>query len=84
MNRHRIIATIATVALVLAACGDDDDSSGAATTAAGSASATTAAAPADGGSITLVTYESWPDSMAEVLAQFTSQTGIDVKVVEGR
>ncbi len=80
MNRHRTIATIAAVAVLLAACGDDD-SAAPATTAATSAAATTAPA-AGGGSVTLVTYESWPDSMADVLAQFTSQTGIDVEVVK--
>jgi thiamine transport system substrate-binding protein len=32
--------------------------------------------------VTLVTYESWPDTIDKVLAEFTTQTGIDVKVVK--
>src|SRR4029078_11071656 len=37
---------------------------------------------ASAGSVTLVTYESWPDTLDEVLAAFTTQTGIDVEGVK--
>jgi thiamine transport system substrate-binding protein len=81
-------ATIATVvALVAAACGSDDDSS--ATTQAPPSSetgtsepSTTDAAPTQ--TITLVTYDSFPDadtSLNDALADFTADTGIDVEIL---
>ena len=81
MNRRLTIATAVTVALLLGACTDDDDAA-TSTSSPTSAAATTAAAAGGGDSITLVTYESWPESMDEVLAEFTSQTGIGVEVVK--
>jgi len=83
VNRRLAIATAVTVALLLGACGDDDSSGTATTTPASAAGAAPTTAPAaSAGSVTLVTYESWPDTLDEVLAEFTTQTGIDVKVVK--
>ena len=83
MNRHRIIATVAAVSLLVGACTDDDDAATTTTSIGATGTAETTAAAADGGgSITLVTYESWPESMDEVLAEFTSETGIGVEVVK--
>jgi ABC-type glycerol-3-phosphate transport system substrate-binding protein len=84
LDRRLIGAATVTVALLLAACGDDDTSTSS-TTAAATATTTASSAPstppATKGSITLVTYESWPDTMDAVLGKFTAQTGIGVKVV---
>ena len=83
MNRRLTIATAVTVALVLGACSDDDGSSGTTTTVATSGAASAATSPAaEGGSVTLVAYESWPDTLDGVLGEFTSATGVDVEVVK--
>jgi thiamine transport system substrate-binding protein len=78
----RLLAAVATIAVLLAACGDDDASpaSGAATTTAGAA--TTGTAVARTGTITLVTYDSWADDLGKVLAEFTARSGFGVKVLK--
>ncbi len=67
----RSIAALATaVGLVAAACGSDD------------AASTTSAPIAD--SVTLVTYDSFPEadtSLNDALADFTAETGIDVEIL---
>lgn len=76
-------ATIATVvALVASACGSDDDASP--TTASPSPSDTAATEAAAGETITLVTYDSFPEadtSLSDALAGFTSDTGIEVEIL---
>ena len=72
-NSLRRVATIATAAgLVAAACGSDD-----------AASTTDTTAPvAD--SVTLVTYDSFPEadtSLNDALADFSTETGIDVEIL---
>jgi thiamine transport system substrate-binding protein len=59
-------------ALGLAACGSDDDGS------------TTSAAPATSDTVTLVTYDSFPEadtSLNDALAEFSADTGIDVEIL---
>ncbi len=70
-------AAIVTVALV--ACGSDDD--GAAGSATTSPAITT---PAPAETITLVTYDSFPEadtSLNDALAAFSAETGIDVEIL---
>ncbi len=70
---RRIGAVATTVALVAAACGSDDD---------GASTSTDVAATAD--SITLVTYDSFPESdtsLNDALAEFSADTGIDVEIL---
>ena len=72
-NSLRRVATIATAAgLVAAACGSDD-----------AASTTDTTAPvAD--SVTLVTYDSFPEadtSLNDALADFSTETGIDIEIL---
>ena len=70
---RRMGAVATTVALVAAACASDDD---------GASTATDAAPAAD--TVTLVTYDSFPDadtSLNDALAAFTAGTGISVEIL---
>jgi thiamine transport system substrate-binding protein len=67
-----------TIALVAAACGSDDDSTTATTTDTSSADTSSA------DTITLVTYDSFPEgdtSLNDALAEFSAETGIDVEIL---
>ena len=87
--KHRLVAVALAVSLVAGACGDDDDTTTADTTTADTGTSAPGASPApsaDGtvaaaGSITLVTYDSWPDALDPVLEQFTAESGIGVDVL---
>jgi thiamine transport system substrate-binding protein len=72
-HRSRVVGAMAVVtALGLAACGSDDDGS------------TTSAAPATSDTVTLVTYDSFPEadtSLNDALAEFSADTGIDVEIL---
>ncbi len=91
-GRRTLTAALVALAVVVASCGDDDDTTAptataaapatGATTPAGSDAPGTSAAPAANGSITLVTYDSWADALDKVLADFTTQTGVGVKVLK--
>jgi thiamine transport system substrate-binding protein len=74
----------------LAACGSDDSTSDApstttaASTTAGSTESDDTTAPT--GSVTLVTYDSFPQSdtsLNDALAEFSAQSGIDVEILVG-
>ncbi|MCE1178130.1 MAG: thiamine ABC transporter substrate-binding protein [Micrococcales bacterium] len=81
MSKH-LVATAAalTTTLAVAACsvggGSGDGSSSAST---GAASESGSASPTTGGEIALVTHDSW-NADKELLAAFTKQTGVTVKV----
>ncbi len=80
----RAVAGLAlAVALGGVACGSDDDSASIPTETGGAWASGPAVAP-DGGSVTLVTYDSFPEadtSLNDALAEFTADTGIDVDVL---
>lgn len=83
----RILAPVVGLALLAAACGSDDPVSETAPESEPAAE-TTVEAPADTAgsvdSITLVTYDSFPDSgtsLNEALDAFTAETGIDVEIL---
>jgi thiamine transport system substrate-binding protein len=79
VNRMRtLLATTTVLAAVLAACGDDDNTTSG--TTAGTAPAPTVAAK--NGTITLVTYDAWPEEINKVFADFTAQTGYGVKFLK--
>jgi thiamine transport system substrate-binding protein len=85
VNRLRtLLASTTVLAAVLAACGGDDDTtSGTAAPPAGSSG--TAPAPtaaAKNGTVTLVTYDAWPEDIDKVFADFTAQTGYGVKFLK--
>ena len=72
---RRIVVVATTVVVVAAACGNDDDAA---------SSSTDVAATAD--SITLVTYDSFPEadtSLNDALAEFSADTGVDVEILVG-
>jgi thiamine transport system substrate-binding protein len=66
-------ARVAVLAIAFAGCANGDDG---ATTSIG--------APATGGTVTLVTYDSFPEadtSLNDALAEFGAETGIDVQIL---
>ena len=76
---NRLIAGLAVICVGFAGCGDSDD----ATSTTNSAPAASAEAGTTR-SITLVTYDSFPESgtsLNDALAAFTAETGIDVDVL---
>lgn len=73
--KHRLAALTVAVSLAVVACGDDDDA--AVTEPTGSSEVV----GAPDATITLVTYDSWPDALDAVLDRFTGDTGIDVEVL---
>jgi thiamine transport system substrate-binding protein len=80
------IAVALTTALVLAACGSDDATTGTIddTVAVGAPPTAPADTVATTDTVTLVTYESFPEadtSLNAALASFTQTTGIDVEVL---
>jgi thiamine transport system substrate-binding protein len=74
---RRALAAVAVLAVVVAACASDDDDAGTSTEApAGNAD--------DSVTVTLVTYDSFPDagtSLNDALAEFSAETGIDVEIL---
>ena len=83
----RALAAVALlVALGLSACGGDDDA-GSATTASGPATTpATAVAGGERDTVTLLTYDSFPESgtsLNDALAAFTDETGTAVELVVG-
>jgi thiamine transport system substrate-binding protein len=89
MNRTRLKLLTGAVALTIAvaACGSDttDNSTGTSTDTGGTGETGPAASPEPaGGTVTLVTYDSFPaadTSLNDALATFTADTGIDVEIL---
>ncbi len=79
--RHRSIAAVASIALLVVACGDDSGDD------ADTTAADTVPSEGDGdseASLTLVTYDSFPESdtsLNDALTTFTDETGIDVELL---
>ena len=74
-RRHTWLAVVVTASLAVAACGSDDNASSGTTDASGSGGT-------PGTTLTLVTYDSFPDAdtgLHEALAEFTASTGIGVR-----
>ena len=72
-SRRAALSLAVTLAVGLAACGGDDD-----------ASTPTGSSPGVVESVTLVTYDSFPEadtSLNDALAEFTADTGIDVEIL---
>jgi thiamine transport system substrate-binding protein len=84
MKRRRAPRALLALVAALAACGDDD-AAPATTAAPTTAPAADGTAPAgDGGSVTLLTYDSFPQSdtsLNDALAAFSDETGIVVELV---
>jgi thiamine transport system substrate-binding protein len=69
----RAMAAASVLAVVIAACSSDDDDA-----------ATSTEEPTTGATVTLVTYDSFPDagtSLNDALAEFSAETGIDVEIL---
>jgi thiamine transport system substrate-binding protein len=70
---RRAMAGVATLAIALAACASDDD-----------AATSTEGQTVTDDTVTLVTYDSFPDadtSLNDALAEFSAETGIDVEIL---
>jgi thiamine transport system substrate-binding protein len=87
-RRGAALGIVVALGAGLAACGSDDSASDAPSTdgpaTSGSTSPAVTAAPS--GSVTLVTYDSFPQSdtsINDALAEFSAQTGIDVEILVG-
>ena len=81
-SRARLTATVVGVSLLFAACGDDPDDDAVRPADTESQSDATVVAPAAG--ITLVAYDSFPESdtsLNDALSAFTADTGIDVDIL---
>jgi len=85
-----LVAAVAGSALVLAACSSAESDNGAPETAGTVAIAdppappTASSSPQSNGSVTLVTYDSFPEadtSLNDALDQFTDETGISVELL---
>jgi len=78
-HRSRVVALLAGASLLAAACASDDDAASTATDAA-------PATPTTTDTVTLVTYDSFPEadtSLNDALAAFTADTGIGVEILVG-
>ena len=76
-HRLRVVALLAGASLLAAACASDDDGASTSTDTAPAMLTTT-------DTVTLVTYDSFPDadtSLNEALAAFTADTGIAVEIL---
>ncbi|MGB0114182.1 MAG: hypothetical protein WBP59_13240, partial [Ilumatobacteraceae bacterium] len=74
-RRFRVAAVVGALALIVAACGSDTPDT--------TSTATTDVTPS-AESITLVTYDSFPESdtsLNDALGAFTADTGIDVEIL---
>jgi thiamine transport system substrate-binding protein len=85
-RRSRAVALLAAASLLVAACASDDDTATTATiaTIANTATDTATSAPSTDETITLVTYDSFPQadtSLNDALAEFSADTGIEVTVL---
>jgi thiamine transport system substrate-binding protein len=87
-TRGAAVGIVVALGAGLAACGSDDSASDApsstASTSTGSSPSTDATASS--GSVTLVTYDSFPQSdtsLNDALAEFSEETGIDVEILVG-
>ena len=87
MTVARTIAALLAASLAIAACGSDDDagSEGNGTVAVGPPpTAPAPSPPTSDETITLVTYDSFPEadtSLNDALASFTASTGIEVEIL---
>ena len=82
-TRGAALGIVVALGAGLVACGSDDNASDAPSTTTGSTPSVTAA-PAD--SVTLVAYDSFPQSdtsLNDALAEFSAETGIDVEILVG-
>jgi thiamine transport system substrate-binding protein len=80
-TRGAALGIVVALGAALAACGSDDDASDSSSATAGYA---VTAAPSD--AVTLVTYDSFPQSdtsLNDALAGFSADTGIDVEILVG-
>lgn len=90
-RRRAVLGIAVALGAGLAACGSDDNSSDApsitaSTTTGSTSTGSTASADttATTGSVTLVTYDSFPQSdtsLNDALAEFSAETGIDVEIL---
>ena len=85
--RGAAVGIVTALGAGLVACGSDDGASDApstASTTAGSTASTDTTQPT--GSVTLVTYDSFPQSdtsLNDALAEFSAETGIEVQILVG-
>jgi thiamine transport system substrate-binding protein len=85
-RRGTALGIVVAFGTALAACGSDDAPRSPATTAESSATADPANTSAAAGTVTLVTYDSFPQShtsLNDALAEFSADTGIDVEILVG-